>query len=300
MDMAAILAWDFSYSKPTVMQLRCAGISRVIAYCVNDSRGINRTQLDAYLTSGIEVAFVHERGDGSNLDDGYAAGVSAATEANGRLDVLGVPADVPVYYALDIDVPPTKVEWDAIEAFMRGAPSVNRPAGIYAEADVLNEMARRGVTVWLWEAGAYSWSQFRHCEAAVLRQIPGRLTDATGCGVAASAVDDNFVRAVDWGQCPRPTPTPPSEDPMTDDDWIRLQKMLDDANNAQNLTIGKALSVHLGDPIAGTSIRAEVDAMRHEVERTLNGVAGQAIYADLDSVLTPAGTIPEPWPKIVQ
>lgn len=218
------IVWDFSYFKPSVAQIKAAGVSGLVVYVVPDGRGISAPQLRVYVDAQIPVAFVHELGNGSNVDDGYNAGVAAARMADNYMTGLGLPRSVPCYYALDIDVAPTPEEFAAIYEFWLGASSIGRPAGIYAEADVLIYLALHGVS-FLWEAGAYSWSQFRHCDKAVLRQLPNRVTSAPGVG--RDSVDDNYAFAVNWGQYPQPVPAPtpdPGDDDVPYNDWPQADR----------------------------------------------------------------------------
>lgn len=209
------IVWDFSYTKPSVADMKARNVVGVVVYLARDGRGIRRPQLAEYRAAGLEVSFVFERGRGADLVLGYVEGLSCAREANQIADDIGIdliPEDAVIFYADDINEPYAQEVWDNIGQFVEGAKSLNRRnVGVYAEADVLDHIVAH--TSWLWETGASSYSNGRHSSFACLLQLANRVTPGL-----PNQVDDNLILKPDWGQVPRPQPAKDWFDMATKDD----------------------------------------------------------------------------------
>lgn len=189
---------DFSTARPGPAAIKAAGYAGVIRYLAYwdpanpNPKIITASELAGYRQAGIPVAFVWETSAGAALG-GYAVGLAHAQAAHALLNSLGVPASVPVYYAVD-----TQISFGAIPVildYFRGVKAGSvRPVGVYGQASVLDAVGTAGVASYFWQTMA--WSAGVISARAMMVQVVGgsKLTDT----------DVNIVSVSDWGQYPRP------------------------------------------------------------------------------------------------
>jgi hypothetical protein len=121
-DFSATASSDW----PALAQaLKANGKVGVGRYCVSDlspnGRGIGSAEYAAYSAAGLEV-FLFWEGQAQWMLGGYAAGVSAAQNAQANILAAGMPSTQPVIFAHDIDPDPS--QWAAIDACFNGIASV--------------------------------------------------------------------------------------------------------------------------------------------------------------------------------
>ena len=196
-------AVDFSFSRPTVAQLRAAGVALVIRYLTGSGKAISRAELQSYLAAGIVVVFVFEVAatDGTS---GYAAGAAHAQQASAALVALGLPASTPVYFAADADI----VTPSDVLAYWQGIASV-RPAstnGVYGEGALCTLLDGDGLAVWFWQSESTSFPG--NASTLPITHIQQRVA-----GAPLAGTDLDVLLRPDVGQYPRPAepaPAPPA------------------------------------------------------------------------------------------
>lgn len=140
-------------------------------------------------TAGLGLVLVWEQGATDATWD--------AAEANRQADALGFPADRPIYYAEDVDVPSSS--YPSVAGKLRGL--TGRPKGIYGESGLVEHCVSTGAAVTGWIAASSAWSRDA-APSAALRQLVSNLVPGA---------DENLILADDYGQWPAPTaahPTP--------------------------------------------------------------------------------------------
>lgn len=190
-------ALDYSAGAPAATAVRAAGYSGVARYIGFDPalrpKCITAAEYADMTAHGVGVALVYENVTGDALD-GRTAGIVAATRARHWADVIGFPADRPIYMACDIDVV-TETQFAAVLDYLRGAGTVlGGPAlvGVYGEFDVMERAAAAGVAAWFWQTMA--WSRRVVSPRANLLQILGQVT------VGGVVCDRSEIHRPDWGQ----------------------------------------------------------------------------------------------------
>lgn len=140
------------------------------------------------------------------MKDGYAAGVEDAKSADAQRKALGLPDDMPIYFACDFDA--TGPEFHTINEYMRGVNSVIGLArsgfygGYYAVENVYAAPRR---AQYYWQTAA--WSSGHWSTHANIRQ--------TGGTTLSGQADRDIAETADYGQYPRPVtvvtkPAPPA------------------------------------------------------------------------------------------
>jgi hypothetical protein len=197
--MAQILALDEAWSKVDPAQIKAAGYVGVLVYL---SRDVSKCATAAYIAAchavGLGVAFVFEDSAQRALG-GAAAGLADGQYANAQADGLGVPADLPLYAAVDFDVTPAQMP--TVVAYVRAFGSVRRPGRGYGSTALVDALVAAGIPH-DWQTCAWSGSTV-NSRAAIYQ----RLKPTTG--LAGSFDEDVILDAADAGfWFPTPTPVP--------------------------------------------------------------------------------------------
>lgn len=152
---------DYSWARPSPQSCKDYPAIGVMRYLGNDwsGRDIGPDELAALLGAGLGVGFVFET-SANRVLQGYDAGCWDADSATKYMVDLGVPNDIPVYFAADCDVNPAQ-SWGVVMDYYAGALGCAHPARSYGEADVLDMCfdtfgMRHG-----WQPAATSWSDGR-------------------------------------------------------------------------------------------------------------------------------------------
>lgn len=199
---------------------RAAGLAGRVRYLSAGPKGIGQAELNAARAAGETVGFVHEE-SGTGTLGGSAAGVTDAQAANALADRLGVPAWVPLYYAVDFQ--PTGGELGgpnqlaAVVAFFDGARTVaGRPVGCYGGFEVIETVVGGGHAPWGWQCEA--WSGGRVSAHAWLLQHATPTVSVPGY-----SIDTNVVLHPVYGAW---SDTPISEDDMNATQEAKLDQAL--------------------------------------------------------------------------
>jgi hypothetical protein len=209
---------DYSYTYVGADQIAGDGHLGTERYLGTDGRCITVWERDELLAEGLGIGLIWESAADRSLD-GYWAGVDDAGEANYQADRLGAPGWVPIRYATDFHASHDQI-WGPIREYHRGIVDAGgRPPGVYGGAPVIDMAWSEFGMRFGWQAAAASWSNYQLSPNAVLLQEVEQIW--------GGAADVNTVLVPDdridwlWGYSPG--------DDMTEEDFARIQKMIDDS-----------------------------------------------------------------------
>lgn len=194
---------------PSVTSLQDYGKRFVGRYIVNDKspggRGITAAEYQRMTAGGIEV-FLYWESSAAWMAEGFAAGVVAATNAMNNLRAVGMPLEMPVYFACDWDAEPW--QQDAIDDCLRGCASVIglERVGLYAGVYPLRRAMQNGTATWFCQTSAWSGGQI--LDGIHLYQYAyNQYIDGTNCDWVR-AYQENYGQASKFIEKPDPKPLP--------------------------------------------------------------------------------------------
>lgn len=217
---------DFSGAPPSSYPADVVGVVRYIAPRRSDGRRrgkcISEAELDGHKKAHRQVGFVFEDAAGNSLH-GAPQGAKDGGAAVREMRVLGVPARVAVYAAVDQDTTPAQLPIVAayLHAFHQPIVGAGYRRGVYGEYDVVATMLRDGQADLGWQTVAWS-------NRLKATGVPGvaLFQRAQQIVVSGTTCDVNEVWQDDWGQwdfrlapaVPTPTEGPVSLGLDDDDD----------------------------------------------------------------------------------
>lgn len=172
--------------RPTPDELIKSNINFVMRYIPynNAGKGITKEELDSLLAAGLSVGFVWQRyGDeflatqrevselGIKLGDSFNAGVKMAQKAKAGMDSLGVPSNIPIYFAFegaaaDVDGNPgvagsrdiTIEEVPKLLQFLKGCESVvgKQRVGMYGGGPSMLKVAEASAATYYWQSRGWT------------------------------------------------------------------------------------------------------------------------------------------------
>lgn len=185
---------DIAWDTPTVAQILATGAHWVARYFSPDpSKNLTAAEVPQYTAAGLAIVVVWES-TGTTALNGFAAGVADAQAAQQQCVSVGLPSDMPIYFAVDTDT-----SWPSVAAYFQGVISVIGVArtGVYGGVQVIEGAHAAGIP-FLWQTVAWSggvWAPY-----ASIRQ-PGGTTLSGGA-------DYDTAEVPDFGQYPRPEVDP--------------------------------------------------------------------------------------------
>ncbi|WP_433336097.1 DUF1906 domain-containing protein [Spirillospora sp. CA-294931] len=189
----AVFGVDYSWGRPGAEALKKAGVQFVCRYLSDDTTGKNLTRAEAEELSaaGLWLIVVWESAADRALT-GRAGGVSDAHEAALQAQALGMPADRPIYFAVDFDA--TSAQQPTINSYLDGAASVigRRRVGLYAGYGPTKRTLDDGKAIWSWQT--YAWSSGQWDPRAHIQQYSNEQR------IADAPVDHNRATTPDYGQ----------------------------------------------------------------------------------------------------
>lgn len=195
---------DYSYGRPNLTALKKAGFTKVMRYLSPNGqpKTINRAELESLHTANMSVGFVYEW-YAARAKEGRAAGEYDGRIALQQAKELGIPADVPIFAAIDYDAPES--DQPKLNAYINGFSSVVGPRGraAYGGYWVIKRLFDAGVIDYGWQT--YAWSGGNWDPRAQLRQV------LNGQTIGGGAVDFNVsYKDVVWepGNTKGPASTP--------------------------------------------------------------------------------------------
>jgi hypothetical protein len=146
---------DYSSGAPGSAALLAAGKHFVVRYLARDWRGITPQERAELESGGIDIAVVYESTEQRPLD-GREAGASDARFAQDVLVGVGLPPEMPIYFAADWDF--SEDQQLAIDDYLRGcADSIGSDrVGIYGGYHVIGRCHANGTAKWFWQTSAWS------------------------------------------------------------------------------------------------------------------------------------------------
>jgi len=186
---------DVAWARPTVAEIKGVGAHFVCRYFSTDaSKNLHASEVTSYEAAGLGTVVVWETTAG-RATAGHAAGVADAKAADAQRKVVGLPADMPIHFAVDTDV-----SWSVVQPYFDGVISVisSVRTGCYGGVKVIDGAHAHGIQ-YLWQTAAWSggvWSSH-----ATIRQ--------TGGTALAGGADLDEAETADFGQYPRPSKPAP-------------------------------------------------------------------------------------------
>lgn len=181
-------AVDYSFSRPNPADLAAAGFRGALRYLcpLPNAKAVTGDEIASLHANGIAIGFVWESG-ASRAGQGESAGHFDAWTANDQADQLGIPATVPLYFAVDYDAVPA-----AVAPYFKGAREVSkRPVGVYGSYRIVEAELDAGCS-YGWQTAAWSHGQ-RSPRAHLFQRADAAANPPPG-------TDVNDILQDDWGQ----------------------------------------------------------------------------------------------------
>lgn len=174
---------DYSFSRPNLAELKAAGVKYVMRYLspIESSKNVTRPEIDSIHENGMGVGFVFEWYAG-RAKEGRAAGETDGHTAANLAAQLGIPANVPIFAAIDYDAPESDQE--ALNEYIDGFASIlggERGEAAYGGYWIIKRLFDAGKIKFGWQT--YAWSGGNWDERAQLRQT------LNGQSVAGGQID---------------------------------------------------------------------------------------------------------------
>ena len=151
---------DYSWARPSPVQIKQAGFDGVIRYLSYDTTGKNITasERDALRAAGLSITLNWENSAQDALG-GSAAGVEYARQALAMANALGYPFVCALYFSVDFDATPQQQA--VINAYFQAIESVigHARTGAYGDYYVLERLAAAGLASYYWQTTAWSGGQ---------------------------------------------------------------------------------------------------------------------------------------------
>lgn len=196
---------DYAWDHPSIAALLAAGIRFVCRYLSYDaSKNLSLAEATALHAAGIATVSNWEYTAGA-AKNGFDQGVADAKAARDQHKAAGGPADRPIYFSVDFDVPdyaPGSTDPAAklgpVAAYFRGVASVIGLArtGAYGGYWAISRLFDAKLITWGWQTYAWSGSPTKWDGRAQIRQIK----NGVAIGGADTDLDQSMV--TDFGQWP--------------------------------------------------------------------------------------------------
>jgi hypothetical protein len=180
---------DIAWARPDTDGIKATGAKWVARYFSDDpTKNLTADEVAAYTAAGLAIVAVWEYTAGAALE-GRDKGIQDASQAYSQQKAVGLPKDMPIYFAVDTDA-----EWPQAEQYFAGVASVIGVdyVGVYGGVKVI-EGAHAAGYKYLWQTSA--WSNGQWSPYATIRQDGGTVLSG------GADVDDSEV--ADFGQYPQ-------------------------------------------------------------------------------------------------
>ena len=185
---------DYSFQRPSPTNLKLGGKAFAMSYTGPGSgKFFTKAEIGALHAVGIAVVMLAERFPDSALS-GHAEGVSQAQEADAMSFTWGLPADRPIYFAVDFDMQVS--QRPAVLSFLEGVAAVigHNRVGIYGGIRTTEWAAQNRYASWFFQT--YAWSGTDLGPAANVYQYRNNQI------LGGANVDLDRSITVDFGQWP--------------------------------------------------------------------------------------------------
>lgn len=199
---------DYSWARPGGSALKSAGKQFAVRYLYPDGqggKGLDASELQDLQAHGIEVPVVYES-YAARAKEGRSAGHVDAETAQSALEAVGLPKNMPIYFAVDYDAPES--DQNAIDEYLRGCAEVIGAdrVGVYAGYWIVKRCSENKTAKWLWQTYAWSgnnWFPGNHIEQYNNGQ------NINGSVDLDRSKKDNYGQPSQFGGvAPAPTPEP--------------------------------------------------------------------------------------------
>lgn len=276
-----IFGVDYSSGRPSSTALESAGVKFVARYIGSTVHGTGRSskwltaaEAKAHHDAGRAVVVVFET-TAQRAESGHSAGIADAHTAVAELAYCGLPADLPVYFAVDYDT----TVGPNVTGYFQGVASVLGLArtGAYAGYKVIKALLDKKLIAWAWQT--YAWSGGKWDDRAHLQQYSNNHT------IGGASVDYDRAMKTNYGQWspagPPPAPQPKAwpgrylevKSPMmhgSDVKWV--QQHLNSHGASPKVTV---------DSEYGPKTRDAVKAFQKKQHLEVDGVVGPKAWAAL-------------------
>lgn len=269
---------DYSSGRPSAAAMKAKGVSFVCRYIGSTVRGTGRsakwltpTEAKARHDDGLAVVTVFEYAQ-KRPEDGGPAGTADAHTAVAELKYCGLPADLPVYWAVDYDTtvgPHIRAYFKAIAAVV-GLKRV----GAYGSYRVIKTLLDEGLITYGWQT--YAWSGGKWDPRAQIQQYSNNET------VGGASVDYDRAMHANYGQWPAAGTLPPAVKPWPGK-LLKLTKPL--TRNADVKWVQQHLNSHGAkltvDSEYGPKTRDAVMAFQRSHKLEVDGIVGKSTWGAL-------------------
>lgn len=225
------IAIDYSGWRPTVAQLKAAGVTIVIRYLsfLPNGKVIGPGELAELKAAGIDVVFVWEVSETSWMS-GHPGGQTHGREARRQLHALGVPDSIPVLVAFDYNVEPFQLP--TAREYQRGFKQWAGVVGVYGTGLVIDDFFSLGIASYAMQTNARGWNGNRedNAHAGLIQHYAASIP-----GLVPVEYDVNTVTKHDVGQYPQPTPQP-VHDPIVMEDDMKSLGLAQHSNGSISVT----------------------------------------------------------------
>lgn len=191
------LGLDYSaYAFPAAAAVRDSGHEFVCRYLswLGNPKNLKPEEIADMHAHGVAVVVVFET-TRWRAADGFDAGKYDAGEALDQARRLGWPADRPIYFAVDFEVP--QDQCGTIWSYFDGVKTVlgRDRVGVYGSYDVVRTMIEGGLVKYAWQTAAWSAGQFGGPRINLFQRAEQVTVDGVTCDV-------NEALTTDYGQWP--------------------------------------------------------------------------------------------------
>jgi len=255
----SLLGIDIAWDRPTIAEIKGTGAQWVARYLSTDpTKNLTAQEVKDYPANGLSIVIVWETTT-CRAGQGKQAGIDDAHAAISQRSILGLPADMPIHFAVDEDI-----SWAGVEAYFQGVVSIlgANLTGVYGGYQVIQGAHSFGLT-YLWQTVA--WSNGQWSPYATIRQ-PATTTLNGGA-------DYDNAEVPDFGQYPRPinTGNGGTDLPTPQDVWA--YKGPGDSPDVHQTVQNIATQVK-SDGAQLTAIKTELDAVKTELDAVKTAIAG--------------------------
>lgn len=184
---------DYAWARPTIVDMRAAGVEFVCRYLSHDTTGKNISPAEALTlrAAGMALILVWET-TASRALAGVGAGQADATAALSQARVVGLPDDRPIFFAVDFDAQPA--DQAKIHDYFSGVASVigHNRTGMYGGYGPISRAFDAGKIKYGWQT--YAWSEGRWDGRAGIQQYANYKL------IGGQSVDFNRSVLDDYGQ----------------------------------------------------------------------------------------------------
>jgi len=169
---------DYSFTPPTVQELRSAGVTFVCRYLSHQpSKNLTRSEAEALSAAGIDIVANWETDKKGFMTSVDATPARDAESALAQARSCGMPDGRPIYFSLDVDPRGFSAgEWDRVFTYLDGVAAVIGRAnvGIYGGFLAIEKALGARKAQWGWQTSSWRgrhptdhdlvWSDLAHIQ----------------------------------------------------------------------------------------------------------------------------------------